>query len=75
MDGMRTEKLETLAQEHGVSVGELVEEYVLEDVVPGICMNEGCVYTAQYEPDQDGGWCEHCEMRSVASALILAGMI
>jgi hypothetical protein len=38
-------------------------------------MNEGCEYTAEMEPDQDRGWCEVCETNSMASALVLAGII
>jgi len=44
-------------------------------VSPAICMNDGCDYTAEMEPDQDRGWCEACGTNTVASALILAGLI
>ena len=42
---------------------------------PAICMNEGCDYTTDMEPDQDQGWCEVCGTNTVASAAILAGVI
>jgi hypothetical protein len=42
---------------------------------PAICMNEGCDYTAETEPDQDAGFCEECRTNSMQSALILAGLI
>jgi hypothetical protein len=68
-------KLAELADAYGMSVDELLHDATFDSTVPGICTNDGCDYTAQYEPDQDGGWCEACEMRSVASALILARLI
>lgn len=73
--GAREDKLRTLASILGTDRTSLVEDYALDSVVPGICMNDGCDYTGQFEPDQDGGWCEECQMRSVTSALVLAGLI
>jgi len=52
-----------------------LESATIDSVVPGICTNEGCDFTAEYEPDQDAGWCEECDTGTVASALILAGVI
>ena len=72
---VRKEKLEELADAWGLTVDELLNEYATDCVVPGICMNEECDYTTQYEPDQDSGWCEMCNTGTVASALILAGVI
>lgn len=74
MRANRKEKLEQLAEEYG-SVEELLEEYGSDSVVPGICMNEGCDFMAEYEPDQREGWCDECETGSVASALALLEMI
>lgn len=69
-------KLSTLADQEGFdSIEELVEEYYLDSVVPGICMNPGCNYCGDVEPDQDHGHCEFCGTQSVRSALSLAGMI
>ena len=68
-------KLDLLAREWGMKTNEFVEEYALDDVVPGICMNPGCDYTTDVEPDQREGWCEACETRSVRSAIVLAGLI
>ena len=73
--GVRKTKLEELADACGMEVDEMLESAAFDSVVPGICTNDGCDYTAEYEPDQDGGWCEQCEMRSVTSALILAGVL
>ena len=69
------DKLETLASQYGYSVDELLEEYGLDSLVPGICMNPGCEYVTEYEPDQREGWCGACGTTTVRSALILAGMI
>jgi hypothetical protein len=52
-----------------------IEEYALDDVVPGICMNPDCEYSAEYEPDQRKGFCEDCGRQSVCSGLVLAGII
>ena len=68
-------KLETLAEEWGFSVAEFIEEYALDDVVPGICMNPGCLYTTEVEPDQRQGWCEICGTTSVRSGIVMAGLI
>ena len=72
---VRRSKLEALADAWGMEVDELLRHGCIDSVVPGICMNDGCDYATEYEPDQDGGWCEECGTRSVASALILAGLI
>ena len=54
---------------------EFAETYVLESIVPGICMNHSCSNVYEYEPDQDKGWCDCCASNTVKSGLILAGMI
>jgi hypothetical protein len=68
-------KLDQLASTWGMSVGELIETYALDEVVPGICMNPGCTYSTEVEPDLCTGWCEECETQSVQSGLVLAGII
>jgi hypothetical protein len=68
-------KLDCLAREWGMRTSEFIEEYALGDVVPGICMNPDCDYATEVEPDQTEGWCEECEMRSVRSGIVLAGLI
>lgn len=54
---------------------EMLEEAVMDSVCPGICMNPGCDYTIEVEPDQRKGWCEACETNTVKSGLMLAGVI
>jgi hypothetical protein len=53
----------------------LLAAAVSDSVCPAICMNDGCDYTTEMEPDQDRGFCEICGTNTVASALILAGLI
>lgn len=52
----------------------LIADAALGSVSPAICMNVGCDYTAEMEPDQDRGWCEACGSNSMKSALVLAGI-
>jgi hypothetical protein len=68
-------KLDQLASLWGLSLQDFIEEYALDDVAPGICMNPDCDYTAEVEPDQREGWCEECDMRSVRSGIVIAGLI
>ena len=69
-------KLEKLAEMEGFDdVEQLFENRALDSCVPAICMNVGCDFTADYEPDQDKGWCECCDTNTVQSALIIAGFI
>jgi hypothetical protein len=46
-----------------------------DSVCPGICVNNGCDFTTEVEPDQDRGHCEVCGTQTVKSALVLAGLI
>jgi len=54
---------------------DLLEENAIDSVCPGICVNDGCSYTTEVEPDSDSGWCENCGTNTVKSAMILAGII
>lgn len=72
----KLDKLSTLANYAGYSdVQDLLEENVIDSVVPGICKNPDCDYTTEVEPDSDSGWCEECGEGSVVSCLVLAGII
>ena len=51
------------------------EAMVGDSVCPAICMNEGCDYTCEMEPDQDRGWCDECGTNSMKSGLVLMGLI
>lgn len=72
----RKEKLETLAELEGFDDPlEMLEQYVVDSVNPGICMNEDCDYCTEVEPDSSTGWCEECETNTVCSCMMLAGII
>jgi hypothetical protein len=68
-------KLDRLASTWGMSVAEFIETYALDEVVPGICMNPGCTYSTEVEPDLCTGWCEECGTRTVRSGIVLAGIL
>lgn len=71
-----TSKLDQLTKDWGYDdYIELLEEYSIDSICPAICMNEGCNYSTEMEPDQDQGWCENCNTNTVKSAMILAGVI
>jgi hypothetical protein len=72
----RRTKLDQLVESEGYdSLDDLIAATISDSVSPAICLNEGCDYTAEMEPDQREGWCEACGTNTVASALILAGII
>lgn len=72
----RLSKLRKLAEIEGYpSIEALLEASAADAVSPAICTRGGCDYTVEMEPDQDQGWCEACHSNSVASALVLAGII
>ena len=69
------QKLETLSEIEGYeSYDEMIMEYGMSSIVPGICMNDGCSATYMYEPDQRKGWCGECKTKTVESCLSLTGM-
>tara|TARA_R100000008_G_scaffold39486_1_gene22595 strand:- start:59 stop:271 length:213 start_codon:yes stop_codon:yes gene_type:complete len=68
-------KFNDLLEAEGISESEFLESFAFDSIVPGICMSKGCNYTANYEPDQDRGWCEECEEASVKSGLVIMGWI
>jgi hypothetical protein len=69
-------KLDQLVESEGHdSLDDLIAATISDSVSPAICMNDGCDYTAEMEPDQREGWCEACGTNTVASALVLAGII
>lgn len=70
------EKLQQLARDWGYETPEaLVEHYIFDGVMPAICMNPGCGYSTEMEPDQDHGWCESCGTNTLKAASILLGVI
>jgi hypothetical protein len=72
----RRAKLSQLIEIEGFESEEaLLAAVIVDSVSPAICMNDGCDYTAEMEPDQDRGWCEACGTNTMVSALVLAGII
>jgi hypothetical protein len=70
-----TLKVHELLDQEGMTREEFLEEYGLESIVPGICMNVECHNVYHYEPDQTRGWCETCKDNSVKSGLIIMGVM
>lgn len=52
-----------------------MEEWIADSICPAICMNPGCSYTEEMEPDQDRGWCPECKTNTLKSGLMLGGII
>lgn len=65
-------KLEAIT---GMGSMELARDATMESIAEGICMNPGCDYTDQVEPDCDSGWCEECSTPTVSSVLVLMDLI
>jgi len=75
-EALRTAKLAKLVEIEGYdSLEELMEAVLSDSVSPAICMNEGCDFTCEMEPDQDRGWCEECSTNTMKAAPVLAGII
>ena len=76
MSDLSQQKLKKLAEIEGYDDDvALIADAATDSVCPAICMNEGCDYVTEMEPDQDRGWCESCGTNSLKSALVLSGII
>lgn len=59
MSDLSQAKLQKLVELEGYDDEvDLIADAVAHSVCPAICMNDGCDYTADMEPDQDRGWCD-----------------
>ena len=75
-DAIRQAKLAKLVEIEGYdSVEDLIAAVFSDSVSPAICMNEGCDFTCEMEPDQDAGCCEECHTNTMKAAPVLAGLI
>lgn len=73
---LKAAKLMKLCDLEGYSrLQDLVKACATDSMCPAICMADGCDHTTDMEPDQDAGYCEACGGNTVASALVLAGLI
>lgn len=69
-------KLDELLEQYGFDdIADFAEEYMMDSIVPGICMNEDCENTEEYEPDCRNGHCTLCDTATVKSGLILGGLM
>jgi hypothetical protein len=75
-DAFRAAKLAALMEIEGYdTTEELLQAVVFDSVSPAICLNEGCSYTCEMEPDQDAGYCEECRTNTMIAAPVLARLI
>jgi hypothetical protein len=78
-EAMRAVKLAKLIQLEGFDDENALFAAAMSDsMCAAICCNPnnpGCDYTAEMEPDQDQGWCEVCERRTLVSGLVLGGIL
>jgi hypothetical protein len=75
-DALHKAKLAKLLEIEGYdSLAKLMEAVFSDAVSPAICMNEGCDFTCEMEPDQDAGYCEECHTNTMKAAPVLAGLI
>lgn len=73
---LRTVKLRQLAKLEGYdNPAEMIARCIHDDVCPAICIDPICTFTAEYEPDQDQGYCELCGTNTVVSALTPGGLL
>ena len=68
----RANKLQELCELEGMTQEDIMETGLMDGRCPGICMNDACDFTADYEPDSRDGWCDQCETNTVMSGLELA---
>ena len=75
-DALRAAKLAKLIEIEGYDgPTELLEAVFSDAVSPAICMNEGCNFTCEMEPDQNAGYCDECHTNTMTAAPVLAGII
>jgi hypothetical protein len=75
-EAKRQRKLRELCEQEGFLELEHLLDYCAHDsVVPAICINDGCSYGDDLEPDQRAAPCPECRTNSVQSVLVLAQLI
>jgi len=67
-------RLQLVAEDLGMEVMEMLEQYATDSVVPGICVRCNAVHDS-CEPDAEDCWCDECDAGTVKSILVLAGVI
>ena len=75
-DALDKAKLAKLLEIEGYdSIEELIAAVFSDAVSPAICINQGCDFTCEMEPDQDAGYCEECHTNTMKAAPVLAAII
>jgi hypothetical protein len=75
-DALHAAKLAKLVEIEGYDSADEFMGAVFSDAVsPAICVNEGCDFTCEMEPDQDAGYGEECRTTTVKAAPVFAGLI
>ena len=70
------DKAQVLAESFGYSDSfDCLESSMFDSISPAICTNNNCDYTTELEPDSTRGFCECCNTNTVASILVLCGVI
>lgn len=76
MNLSKNDKIQIICDEYGYNDPlQLMEDYMSDSLVPGICMEATCSNTEEYEPDQENGYCSECGRQSVKSLAVLLGII
>ena len=65
-------KINQLESLEGAELDELLHDAIFDSTCIGICMNKGCDYTTDIEPDSRSGWCEVCCTNTVWSVIEMA---
>ncbi len=67
-------KLQKLVKAYGYEdETEMLQDYIMSSIVPGICVSPVCDNTEEYEPDQNKGYCNECHNNTIASLLVIMG--
>ena len=76
MNLTKDDKIQIICDQYGYDDPlQMMENYMNDSMVPGICMEAQCNNVEEYEPDQEHGYCSECGRQTVASLAILLGVI
>ena len=70
------DKLDALCDYLEMDVAEALEAAAFDGVTAGACTRPDCDFvTEEIEPDSRDGWCDDCRANTVASVMVLAGVL
>jgi len=76
MNLTKEDKIQIICDQYGYNdARQMMEDYLCDSMVPGICMEAQCSNVEEYEPDQEHGYCSECGRESVTSLAILLDII